>query len=146
MTFSSNFTILRETYKVSVSQAEMKEVKRQDRTTVFWFSALKSGSALLPATSMILIWENNRDIFNPEYQDYLETYGHDKTKKSSSATKTKLHLIWIELFAQINLEMIYPFRRLIYRYHWWEQLPFGYYERWICYCFRSRSVCWKQRC
>lgn len=66
---------LRESYKVSVSQAEMKEVKRQEANNGILISATKIRQCLTSGYfNDFDLRENNRDIFNPAYQDYLETF------------------------------------------------------------------------
>jgi hypothetical protein len=66
---------LKEKYKVSVSQAEMKEVKRQEANNGILISATKIRQSLTSGYfNDFDLSENNIDIFNPTYQDYLESY------------------------------------------------------------------------
>jgi hypothetical protein len=53
----------------------MKEVKRQDANNGILLSATKIRQCLTSGYfNDFDLRENNRDIFNPAYQDYLETY------------------------------------------------------------------------
>ncbi|MBK9290661.1 MAG: ATP-binding domain-containing protein [Bacteroidetes bacterium] len=66
---------LRETYKVPVSEAEMKEVKRQDANNGILNSATKIRQCLTSGYfNDFDMRENGRDVFNPTYEHYLETY------------------------------------------------------------------------
>jgi len=84
---------LMDSYKVSVLQAEMKEVKRQDENNGILLSATKIRKCL---TSGYLndfdLRENKRDIFNPPYQDYLETYKAQQYQKIIICYKNKTAL------------------------------------------------------
>lgn len=95
MTFSPALDplYLRETYKVSVSQAEMKEVKRQDENNGILISATKIRQCLTSGYfNDFDLRANNRDIFNPEYQDYLETYKAQQNQKIIICYKNKTAL------------------------------------------------------
>ncbi|MCC6251575.1 MAG: AAA family ATPase [Bacteroidia bacterium] len=84
---------LSETYKVSVSQAEMKEVKRQDANNGILISATKIRQCLTSGYfNDFDLRENNRDIFNPAYQDYLETYKAQQDQKIIICYKNKTAL------------------------------------------------------
>jgi TATA-binding-like protein domain of the TOTE conflict systems/UvrD-like helicase C-terminal domain len=84
---------LSETYKVSVSQAEMKEVKRQDANNGILISATKIRQCLISGYfNDFDLRENNRDIFNPAYQEYLETYNLVQDKKVIICYKNKTAL------------------------------------------------------
>ncbi len=73
---------LNETYKVSVKQTEMKEVKRQDANNGILISATKIRQCLTSGYfNDFNLRENNRDIFNPTYQDYLDTYNTQQEQK-----------------------------------------------------------------
>lgn len=73
---------LNETYKVSVKQTEMKEVKRQDANNGILISATKIRQCLTSGYfNDFNLRENNRDIFNPTYQDYLDTYNSQQEQK-----------------------------------------------------------------
>ncbi len=73
---------LNETYKVSVKQTEMKEVKRQDANNGILISATKIRQCLTSGYfNDFDLRENNRDIFNPKYQDYLDTYNSQQEQK-----------------------------------------------------------------
>jgi len=95
MTFSPaldpNYLI--ETYKVSVLQAEMKEVKRQDANNGILTSATKIRQCLTSGYfNDFDLRENGRDIFNPVYQDYLETYKAQQDQKIIICYKNKTAL------------------------------------------------------
>ena len=73
---------LNETYKVSVKHTEMKEVKRQDANNGILISATKIRQCLTSGYfNDFDLRENNRDIFNPKYQDYLDTYNSQQEQK-----------------------------------------------------------------
>ncbi len=73
---------LNETYKVSVKHTEMKEVKRQDTNNSILISATKIRQCLTSGYfNDFDLRENNRDIFNPTYQDYLDTYNSQQEQK-----------------------------------------------------------------
>jgi hypothetical protein len=84
---------LSQTFGVSISQAEMKEVKRQDATNGILQAATKVRQCL---TSCYFndfdLRENKRDIFNPSYQDYLETYKAQQDQKIIICYKNKTAL------------------------------------------------------
>lgn len=84
---------LSETYKVSVSQAEMKEVKRQDADNGILISATKIRQCLTSGYfNDFDLRENGRDIFKPAYQDYLETYKAQQDQKIIICYKNKTAL------------------------------------------------------
>lgn len=84
---------LRETYKISVSQSEMKEVKRQDANNGILISATKIRQCLTSGYfNDFDLRENTRDIFNPAYQDYLETYKAQQDQKIIICYKNKTAL------------------------------------------------------
>lgn len=84
---------LNETYKVSVSRAEMKEVKRQDAENGILTSATKIRQCLTSGYfNDFDLRENKRDIFNPAYHDYLETYKSQKDQKIIICYKNKTAL------------------------------------------------------
>lgn len=84
---------LDETYKVSISQAEMKEVKRQDANNGILLSATKIRQCLTSGYfNDFDLRENKRDIFNPAYQDYLETYKAQQGQKIIICYKNKTAL------------------------------------------------------
>lgn len=73
---------LNETYKVSVKHTEMKEVKRQDANNGILISATKIRQCLTSGYfNDFDLRENKRDIFNPAYQDYLDTYNYQQEQK-----------------------------------------------------------------
>jgi len=95
MTFSPALDpqYLRETYKVSVSQVEMKEVKRQDSNNGILISATKIRQCLTSGYfNDFDLRENGRDIFNPAYQDYLDTYNSQQDQKIIICYKNKTAL------------------------------------------------------
>lgn len=82
-----------ESYNVSVSQTEMKEVKRQDANNGILLSATKIRQCLTSGYfNDFDLRENNRDIFNPAYQDYLETYKVQQDQKIIICYKNKTAL------------------------------------------------------
>ena len=84
---------LNETYKVSVEHTEMKEVKRQDSNNSILTSATKIRQCLTSGYfNDFDLRENNRDIFNPVYQDYLETYKAQEDQKIIICYKNKTAL------------------------------------------------------
>ncbi len=84
---------LREKYKVSVSQAEMKEVKRQDANNGILISATKIRQSLTSGYfNDFDLRENGRDIFNPAYKDYLKTYKSQQDQKIIICYKNKTAL------------------------------------------------------
>ncbi|MBK7095612.1 MAG: AAA family ATPase [Saprospiraceae bacterium] len=84
---------LEDSYKVSVLQAEMKEVKRQDANNGILISATKIRQCLTSGYfNDFDLRENNRDIFNPDYQDYLETYKAQLDQKIIICYKNKTAL------------------------------------------------------
>jgi hypothetical protein len=95
MTFSPALdpTYLKETYQITVSQAEMKEVKRQDANNGIFLSAIKIRQCLTSGYfNDFNLKENNQDIFNPAYQDYLETYKSQQNQKIIICYKNKTAL------------------------------------------------------
>jgi hypothetical protein len=82
-----------ETYKVSVSKAEMKDVKRQDANNGILISATKIRQCLTSGYfNDFDLRENNRDIFNPAYHDYLKTYQEQQDQKIIICYKNKTAL------------------------------------------------------
>ena len=66
---------LKEKYHVSVSQVEMKEVKRQDANNGILTAATKIRRCLTSGYfNDFDLSTNNREILNPSYHEYLETY------------------------------------------------------------------------
>lgn len=81
------------TYKVSASQAEMKDVKRQDANNGILISATKIRQSLTSGYfNDFDLRENNQDIFNPAYQDYLEAYKAQQDQKIIICYKNKTAL------------------------------------------------------
>lgn len=88
-----DLSYLNETYKVSVSQAEMKEVKRQDANNGILISATKIRQCLTSGYfNDFDLKKDNQDIFNPAYQDYLETYKSQQDQKIIICYKNKTAL------------------------------------------------------
>jgi energy-coupling factor transporter ATP-binding protein EcfA2 len=84
---------INETYKVSSSNSEMKEVKRQDANNGILISATKIRQCLTSGYfNDFDLRENNRDIHNPAYQDYLETYKAQQEQKIIICYKNKTAL------------------------------------------------------
>ena len=95
MTFSPALDLqyLGDTYKISVSLTEMKEVKRQDANNGILTSATKIRQCLTSGYfNDFDLRENQRDIFNPAYQDYLETYKAQRDQKIIICYKNKTAL------------------------------------------------------
>lgn len=66
---------LKDKYRLIASQTEMKEVKRQDVNNGILLSATKIRQCLTSGYfNDFDLRENNRDILNPAYNDYLEIY------------------------------------------------------------------------
>ncbi|HPO64673.1 MAG TPA: AAA family ATPase [Bacteroidales bacterium] len=87
----SNYLI--ETYKITVSQAEIREVKRQDTNNGILMAATKIRQCLISGYfNDFDLRENGRDIFNPAYQDYLETYKAQQDPKIIICYKNKTAL------------------------------------------------------
>lgn len=83
-------TYLSEIYNVSISQAEMKDVKRQDNSNGILISATKIRQCLTSGYfNDFDLRENNRDIFNLVYQDYLENYKAQQNQKVIICYKNK---------------------------------------------------------
>ncbi|MCR9155511.1 MAG: AAA family ATPase [Bacteroidetes bacterium] len=81
---------LRDSYKVKVAQSEMKEVKRQEANNVILISATKIRQCLTSGYfNDFDLRENGRDIFNPPYQDYLDTYKAQQEQKIIICWKNK---------------------------------------------------------
>lgn len=86
-------TYLKETYNIVVSLAEMKKVKRQDANNGILISATKIRQCLTSGYfNDFDLRENNRDIFNPSYRDYLETYKAQQDQKIIISYKNKTAL------------------------------------------------------
>ncbi len=84
---------LKDTYQVSVSQVEMKEVKRQDADNGILVAATKIRQCLTSGYfNDFDLRGNNKDIYNPAYQEYLETYKAQEDKKIIICYKNKTAL------------------------------------------------------
>lgn len=84
---------LKEKFKLNVSQAEMKEVKRQDADNGILHAATKIRRCLTSGYFTDFdLKENNKDIFNPTYQDYLEQYKSVESTKVIICYKNKTAL------------------------------------------------------
>ncbi|MGI6323112.1 MAG: ATP-dependent DNA helicase [Bacteroidales bacterium] len=84
---------LSKTYNVSVSQAEMKEVKRHDAGNGILLAATKIRQCLTSGYfNDFDLRENNRNIFNLTYRDYLETYKSQQNQKIIICYKNKTAL------------------------------------------------------
>lgn len=69
-------------FKLMASSAEMREVKRQDSDNGILLSATKIRQCLTSGYfNDFDLRENKKDIFNPLYQDYLETYKEQSGQK-----------------------------------------------------------------
>lgn len=81
---------LRDTYNVKVAQSEMKEVKRQDSNNGILLSATKIRQCLTSGYfNDFDLRENGCDIFNPPYQNYLDTYKAQQEQKIIICWKNK---------------------------------------------------------
>ena len=71
----------------------MKEVKRQDANNGILISATKIRQCLTSGYfNDFDLRENGRDIFNPAYQDYLETYRAQQDQKNNHLLQNKTSL------------------------------------------------------
>jgi hypothetical protein len=84
---------LAKTYNVSLSQVEMKEVKRQDANNGILISATKLRKCLTSGFfNDFDLRENKRDLFVPAYQDYLDNYKSQQDPKIIICYKNKTAL------------------------------------------------------
>ncbi len=84
---------LRNKYNVKVVQTEMKEVKRQDANNGILLSATKIRRSLTSGYfNDFDLRENGKDIFNPSYHDFLETYKKQQGQKIILCWKNKTTL------------------------------------------------------
>jgi hypothetical protein len=86
-------TYLEGEYRLETSMAEMKEVKRQDSNNGILLSATKLRQCLTSGFfNDFNLRENKTDIFNPLYENYLETYKAQTKKKIIICYKNKTAL------------------------------------------------------
>ena len=84
---------LDETYQLKASKAEMKEVKRQDANNGILQSATKLRQCLTSGYfNDFNLKDNSKDVFNPLYENYLETYKAQRNKKIIICYKNKTAL------------------------------------------------------
>jgi len=84
---------LLEAYKLKVQFAEMKEVKRQDAENKILVAAKNIRQCLTSGYfNDFNLRENNKDIFNPRYENFLDTYKSQKGKKIIICYKNKTAL------------------------------------------------------
>lgn len=84
---------LKDTYNVKIIQSEMKDVKRQDSDNRILLSATKIRQCLTSGYfNDFDLRENNCDIFNPSYQDYLKIYKAQQGTKIIICWKNKTAL------------------------------------------------------
>jgi tRNA A37 threonylcarbamoyladenosine biosynthesis protein TsaE len=84
---------LEEIYQLKASMAEMKEVKRQDANNGILQSATKLRQCLTSGYfNDFNLKENKKDLFNPLYENYLETYKAQRNKKIIICYKNKTAL------------------------------------------------------
>ena len=84
---------LKERYDISVSLVEMKEIKRQDKNNGILLAATKIRKCLSSGYfNDFDLRDNGRDILNPKYQDFLETYKAQQAKKIIICFKNKTAL------------------------------------------------------
>lgn len=82
-----------ESYKLKVVVTEMKEVKRQDVNNDILSSATKIRKCLTSGFfNDFDLRENGKDIFNPKFEDFLETYKSQKGTKVIISYKNKTAL------------------------------------------------------
>lgn len=80
-------------YGVSVSQTEMKEVKRQDVNNGILRSATKIRQCLTSGYfNDFNLKENGQDIFNPNFEDYLDIYKTEEDQKIIICFQNKIAL------------------------------------------------------
>lgn len=88
-----NRDYLQDTYHLNAEVAEMKEVKRQDADNGILLAATKIRQSLTSGFfNDFNLTENKKDVFNPLYQNYLETYKAQKGKKIIICYKNKTAL------------------------------------------------------
>lgn len=93
---------LRDNFKLKVSQAEMKEVKRHDADNGILHAATRIRRCLTSGFFADFdLKENGKDIFNPAYKDYLEHYKKVDGNKVIICYKNKTAL---ELNRSIRLD------------------------------------------
>lgn len=84
---------LLEAYQLKVQYAEMKEVKRQDANNQILYAAKNIRQCLTSGYfNDFNLRENKVDIFNPAYEEYLETYKNQQGKKIIICFKNKTAL------------------------------------------------------
>ena len=84
---------LKEKYHLDSLKAEMKEVKRQDATNGILVSATKLRQCLTSGYfNDFNLKENKQDVFNPPYDQYLNTYKNQVGKKIIICYKNKTAL------------------------------------------------------
>ncbi len=84
---------LQENYQLKSSIAEMKEVKRQDSNNGILLSATRIRQCLTSGYfNDFDLRENKRDVFNPLYEHYLDTYKAQTKKKIIICYKNKTAL------------------------------------------------------
>lgn len=84
---------LLEEYELKVHSTEMKEVKRQDANNQILHAAKNIRQCLTSGYfNDFNLSDNNKDIFNPSYEDYLETYKKQQGKKIIICYKNKTAL------------------------------------------------------
>ena len=84
---------LQDNFQLKTSAAEMKQVKRQDANNGILVSATKLRKCLTSGYfNDFNIRENKKDVFNPLYEDYLETYNAQSKKKIIICYKNKTAL------------------------------------------------------
>ncbi len=95
MNFSPALTpeYLEEEYNIKTSHTEIKEVKRHNADNGILKSATKIRQSLTSGYfNDFDLRENSKDIFNPQYKDFLDTYKSQKSQKIIIAFKNKTAL------------------------------------------------------
>jgi hypothetical protein len=84
---------LNKKYNLKIADAEIKEVKRQDADNGILNSATKIRKCLTSGFfNDFDLRENGKDIFNPKYESFLETYKSEKGTKVIVSYKNKTAL------------------------------------------------------
>lgn len=88
-----NKNYLDENYQLKVVETEIKEVKRQDANNAILASATKIRKCLTSGFfNDFDLRENGKDIFNPKFEDFLETYKSQERTKVIISYKNKTAL------------------------------------------------------
>ncbi len=84
---------LNEKYNLKIAEAEIKEIKRQDADNGILNSATKIRKCLTSGFfNDFDLRENKKDIFNPKYESFLESYKKEQGTKAIISYKNKTAL------------------------------------------------------